>query len=203
MDLRPLRRPACDLLSGRSQYLFAANLPARRHESSYRRTKKRLNVKPDASFGFSKSSPNQDTIVFNPPSSAPSVLHTPLKFLPKDDPRRGLYSSTNSTLAPFDGRLPPLVQKPQPGFQRHHLSEQDVAEIRRLRIEDPDHWTRVRLARKFNCSSIFIAICAETPAEQVAKDQAKLAAIKARWGPKRIKAREDRERRREAVYRDE
>src|SRR5690348_14225955 len=99
MDLRVLRRPICDLLAGRGQCLFSGVISTRRNESSFRRTKKKLNVKPDASFVFSKDSPATDHIIFNPPSSAPSVLHTPLKFLPKEDQRRQLFSvAKNSTL---------------------------------------------------------------------------------------------------------
>lgn len=205
MDLRVLRRPVCDLLSGRSQCLLAANASARRNESSFRRTKKKLNVRPDASFLFNNGAPAQDHIIFNPPSSAPSVLHTPLKFLPKDDKRRQLFSlAKNSTLGiDEEARLPPPVLKQKAGYQRHHLTEEDVAEIRRLRSTDPENWTRVKLARKFNCTSLFIGICCEAPPEKVALEKAKIDAIRERWGPRRRMAKEDRVKRREASYRDE
>jgi hypothetical protein len=204
MDVRLLRRPICEFLSGRSQNILSGNVAAQRHESSYRRTKKLLNIKPESSFLFSKMSPQQDHIIFNPPSSAPSVFHTPLKFLPKDDKRRQLLSNpATSTLASTSSRLPPPVVKVRPGYQRHHLSESDVAEIKRLRTTDPERWTRLKLARKFNCSSLFVGICCQATDEKIAAEKAKLEAVKAKWGPKRTMAREDRLKRRQAVYRDE
>jgi hypothetical protein len=204
MDVRLLRRPACDFLSGRSYCLLACNFAARRNESTFQRTKKKLNIKPDSSFVFSRLSPHQDHIIFNPPSSAPSVLHTPLKFLPKDDKRRQLLpNDPTSTVGSSSSSLPPPVIKPKPGYQRHHLSEEDVAEIRRLRTADPENWTRLKLARKFNCSSLFVGMCCEATKEKIEAEKAKLEALRARWGPKRRMAREDRVKRREASYRDE
>jgi hypothetical protein len=78
-----------------------------------------------------------------------------------------------------------------------------VTEMRRLRSTDPENWTRAKLARKYNCSSVFVSICCEAPAEKKAAEKTKLEAMKARWGPKRTRAREDRLKRREAAYRDE
>nr|POE54360.1 54s ribosomal protein l20, mitochondrial [Quercus suber] len=63
----------------------------RRDQSTYARTRKALRVKPDPSFLPSTTEP-RDHIIFNPPSSLPSVYHTPSKFLPKTDPRRKLHS---------------------------------------------------------------------------------------------------------------
>jgi len=204
MDVRLLRRPVCDILSGRNHFILAENALFRRHQSSFRRTKKTLNVKPDSSFLFSKMSPQQDHIIFNPPSSAPSVLHTPLKFLPKDDKRRQLLANAStSTIAASSLPLPPPIIKQKPDYQRHHLSEEDVEEMRRLRALDPEKWSILKLARKFNCSSWFIKYCCDVPIEKVEAQKAKLEATKARWGPKRRMAREDRVKRREAVYRDE
>lgn len=92
-----LRRPLSELLSSRSPCLLALNAASRRHESSYRRSRSRLNVKPDPSF-LTKDGSRADHIIFNPPSSAPSVLNTPLKFLPKSDPRARLLELTAKKL---------------------------------------------------------------------------------------------------------
>src|SRR5205814_2861816 len=100
----------------------AVNLTSQRHESSFQRTKKKLNVKPESSILLSHMSPQHDHIIFNPPSTAPSVFHTPLKFVPKDDKRRQLLESMAGSTNSY---LPPLVIKPKPNFQRHHLSEED------------------------------------------------------------------------------
>ncbi|EOD49352.1 putative 60s ribosomal protein [Neofusicoccum parvum UCRNP2] len=68
----------------------------RRHESTARRQINRLRSVPTApSFAPPASTtPPTTHIVFNPPSSAPSVYHTPLKFLPASDRRRELYALT-------------------------------------------------------------------------------------------------------------
>ncbi|RFU30981.1 hypothetical protein B7463_g5359, partial [Scytalidium lignicola] len=159
MEARLIRRPVSDLLSGNFHPSLSIIQCQRRNESSYRRTKRRLNIAPDASFLPSLSSSKQDHIIFNPPSSAPSVLHTPLRFLPKEDKRRQFLTSTSLTSAttigrnPFSSRLPPLVKRPNPSVQRHHLSEADVAEMRRLYSTDPEQWTRTKLAKKFNSTS--------------------------------------------------
>lgn len=200
MEARVLRRPLVDLFSHRSQCAFLSNPPAaRRHQSSFRRTKQRLRVAPDASFAPSKT---QDHIIFNPPSSAPSVLHTPLLFLPKEDKRRALFASAAAKKT-ANGELPPPTFVPKPGYQRHHLTEADVAEIKRLRSTDPEQWSSTRLAKKFNCNARFVAMCCEAPQEKKDLEKAKLEAVKARWGPKKRMAREDRAKRQEMAKRDE
>ena len=200
MEARLIRRPAVDLLCGRAQCLLSLNTTARRHESSYRRTKQRLNIKPDSSFILSNNSPKHDHIIFNPPSSAPSVLHTPLKFLPKEDKRRQLLLATYSkTLG--STRLPPLVAKSK--FPTHHLTDADIAEIQRLRTSDPVTWSCSKLARKYNCSAFFIKMCVQAPQEKKELERQKLEAVKARWGPRRTKAREDKAKRWELILRDE
>lgn len=202
METGLLRRPVIDLLSGRSQCLFALNTAARRHESSYRRTKHRLNVKPDSSFLLSNNSHQQDHIVFNPPSSAPSVQHTPLIFLPKEDKRRQLFAAT-AARTPAPTRLPPVIQKFKPVGVRHHLTEKDIEEIRKLRSSDPFQWSAAKLARKFNCSMFFVKMCCEAPEEKKELERQKLEALRARWGPKRRRAREDMLKRKELALRDE
>ncbi|KAH8820941.1 mitochondrial ribosomal protein subunit L20-domain-containing protein [Xylogone sp. PMI_703] len=206
MEARLVRRPVSDLLSGNFHRSLSITQCQRRNESSYRRTKQRLNVAPDASFLPSLSSPKTDHIIFNPPSSAPSVLHTPLRFLPKEDKRRQLLTSNSPTSAttigrnPFSSRLPPLVKRPNPSVKRHHLSEADVEEMRQLYSSDPEQWTRTKLAKKFNCSALFVRICCEASKEKKEAEMAKLEAVKARWGPKRRMAREDRAKRRELAF---
>ncbi|KAL2168240.1 hypothetical protein VTG60DRAFT_248 [Thermothelomyces hinnuleus] len=60
-----------------------------RHKSTAARTRRALNIPPHPSFLNSGSDrPTTDEIIYNPPSSAASVYHTPFKFLPKSDPRR-------------------------------------------------------------------------------------------------------------------
>ncbi|KAI9738240.1 MAG: hypothetical protein M1834_008738 [Cirrosporium novae-zelandiae] len=175
---------------------------ARRHQSSFRRTQKRLRVKPDDSFLLNPSSV-QDHIVFNPPSSVPSVYHTPLKFLPINDRRRQLYvqaAAREGADSIKDSRLPPAVHKPYE--KRYHLKKEDLAEIRRLRTEDPVKWGVLALAKKFDCSTLLISMVCQAPKSHLDKQQEIVDLVKDKWGRRRREAREDRVRRREAWGRD-
>lgn len=263
-----LRRPAsCCLLSSStaSRLLVPARasltpLTPARHAATRRRTKKLLNVAPHPSF---LSPPkDSDTIIINPPSSAPSVHHTPFKFLPKEDPRRranlaALFSrpdSAASTIAYNDpnhaallaaaaaaSAPPPPSPSPSiaqlnadnphitltdkglqgavddpalpPRFMtkndaellptRHHMTEADVAEMRRLRTEDPEANSVVALARRFRCSKLFVLmVCQATQAHRDAKKEEKMAIIR-RWGPRKQAAVDERRRRLEMLFRGE
>lgn len=198
------RGPLGNIFSFTTQCLFRANVAARRFESSYRRTKKRLNVKPDPSFSSENNIRQQDHIIFNPPSSAPSVLHTPLTFLPKEDPRRQLFANAaTSTLARSKGPLAPEIHPKPPTYQRYHLSEEDAAEMRRLHHMDPVKYSIMKLAKKYECNFVFARLCCKSPPEVIEATKARLAEIRSRWGPKKVKAQEDRARRWQAVWRDE
>ena len=200
MEARLLRRPVAKLLSGRSQCLLALNAASARHESSYRRSKSRLNVKPEPSFlpSYSKTPGEQAHIIFNPPSSTPSVLHTPLKFLPREDKRKQLLVAAAQKFLRPQTQLPPPIQ-PKQKVPHHHLSDTDIAEIIKLKQQAPDEWTNTKLARKFNCSSLFISIClTQSGVDNTRRKkemQEKLEAVKARWGPRRRKSREEQEKR--------
>lgn len=177
-----------------------ATVSGRRYQSTYRRTKQRLRVKPDASFHPSEV--KHDTIIFNPPSSAPDVFHTPSKFLPQADKRKSLSNPETSEVVAID-ELPWASKAPK--SKKHHLTQEDVLEIRRLRQEDPVEWSRWKLARKFDCSARFIAmICESIPSKEKTELHKKvLEAVKTRWGTKRRMAREDRLLRRDLWARDE
>lgn len=179
----------------------------RRQQSSYRRTRKALRVKPDPSF-LPSTTETQDHIIFNPPSSAPNVYHTPLKFLPKTDPRSRLYSSapTSSATPPSTPGSSTIIPPPtapsarslpsvRPEYQKkYHLTPEQVEEIRALRAEDPRKWTRVRLAEKFECSAFFVGLCCSAPEIKAEQDKA-LEEIKRKWGRKKTEAREARQER--------
>ncbi len=195
------RRPIVGSITSTSSQSSTVLHKLCRHESSFRRTKQRLRVKPEAS-SFSEPSIRQDHIVFNPPSSAPSVYHTPSKFLPKNDQRQSLFASrvSSSSNPPTTTALPPPIRKPYE--KKYHLTEADIAEIRRLRKEDPGLWTREKLAKKFDCSNFFIAIVCEASKEHKESQLRVLETVKSRWGRRRREAREDRTRRRESWGRD-
>ena len=165
-----------------------------RHVSSFRRTKKMLLVQPDPSF--TTTTGDQDHIIYNPPSSAPNVYHTPLKFLPKDDPRRRLHTLLRPTAS--DSANTPLPPAVRPVYEKkYHLKQADIEEIKRLRAEDPRKWTRVRLAEKFECSQFFVSLCCSAP--QIKDErQAELEKIKEKWGRTKREAREDRQTRKQS-----
>ncbi|KAL2841238.1 mitochondrial ribosomal protein subunit L20-domain-containing protein [Aspergillus pseudoustus] len=174
-------------------------LQLRRAQSTYRRTKQRLRIKPDASFGSSTDS-TQAHIIYNPPSSAPSAYHTPLKFLPPNDVRRTLRTDTSSSSLNIDAL--PSVFKSVPE-KKYHLTREDVEEIRKLRASDPLVWSRWKLAQRFNCSPLFIAQACEASPQKKEIQRQVLEAVQSRWGAKRRMAREDRELRKESWGRDE
>ncbi|KAL1310713.1 hypothetical protein AAFC00_000970 [Neodothiora populina] len=181
-----------------------------RNVSSFRRTQKMLRVQP--SDHHRKTTEATDHIIYNPPSSAPNVYHTPLKFLPANDPRRKLHSLAAATAAAASSSstsptstaaeaapLPPPVRPIQ--AKKYHLSASEVDEIRRLRTSDPRTWTRVKLAEKFGCSQFFVSLCASAP--EVAEERKReLEEIKKRWGRSKTEAREDRLRRKELWARE-
>jgi hypothetical protein len=171
----------------------------RRNGSSFRRTKRQLRVKPDDSFLHSPKSARQDHIVFNPPPSSPSVYHTPLKFVPVDYRRQGIPPAIRRDTSAY--QLPPAINEPYQ--KRYHLTLDDIAEARRLRTENPDLWTRDRLAKQFKCSSLFIGIVCEATQERKEQQEKVLEDVKSHWGRRRRTAREDRARRRESWGRDE
>lgn len=197
---------------------------------------KSLRLPPAASFA--RASSKHDHIIFNPPSSAPNVYHTPPKFLPASDPRRKLYSKAAAASANPPGtspvarpsgrsvtshpspdpsaeaddaqtsgqaiedgklRLPPSLKPVQQ--KKYHLSAADVAEMQRLRQQDPRLWTRAKLADKFACSDFFVGIVAKNAQAGQARHK-ELERIKSRWGPRKVKARMDRVRRRESWGRE-
>jgi hypothetical protein len=193
-------RPSIAVSSFPVPCLLRTSVGSRRHESSFRRTKQRLRVKPDPSFASSDSY-TQDHIIFNPPSSAPSVYHTPSKFLPPNDRRRQLIADIPGH-APLSqtSKLPPPVRKPYE--KQYHLTAADMEEMRRLRREDPDIWTRDKLAKKFDCSNLFVGIVCQASLERKEAQQQILEAVKLKWGRRRRVAREDRVKRRELWGRD-
>ncbi|KAK2757851.1 hypothetical protein FQN54_004257 [Arachnomyces sp. PD_36] len=175
------------------------SLCLRRNQSSYRRTNKRLRIKPDASFGPSANQ-LQDHIIYNPPSSVPSVYHTPTKFLPSNDIRRKLRPQSPASEQSTE-RLPPVF-KSNPE-KKYHLTVKDIQEIRQLRKEDPMTWSRWKLARRFGCSPLFVAMVCEAGPEKKEIQKQVLEAVQSRWGVKRRMAREDRGLRKETWGRDE
>jgi Mitochondrial ribosomal protein subunit L20 len=78
-----------------------------------------------------------------------------------------------------------------------------MEEMRRLRREDPIEWSAKKLARKFDCSSLFVGFVTEGIAKEKREQQKRVTeVVKSRWGVKRRTAREDRALRKERWGRD-
>ncbi|KAK0652204.1 mitochondrial ribosomal protein subunit L20-domain-containing protein [Cercophora newfieldiana] len=234
MEVQLVRRPAAScchhalLLSSTSSLstpstassqlrpLIANGLRGTRQKSTASRTKRALNIAPHPSFLASPADASNPAtasgshIIFNPPSSAPSVYHTPFKFLPKSDPRRranltaSLFASSTTIKFNRDGAAAaaiaeklPLVRPEAP--KTYHLTEADVAEMRRLRAADPLTNSVSALATRFNCPKLFVVMCCHSNAKHQEEMAARKEAIKGRWGPRKTAAREDRQRRKQML----
>jgi hypothetical protein len=175
---------------------------SRRHQSSntYRRTRARLNIKPDPNFLPSKTELH-DHIIHNPPPSMPNVYHTPNIFLPKNDERKVRPDPERRALQlQAAQQLPPATRQVE---KRYHLTEKDLHEMRTLRKADPTQWSVSKLSKKFDCSPVFTHLVVDGLAPEKAVEQKAVTdMIRSNWGKKRKEAREDREIRKEQWLRD-
>ncbi|KAI1812935.1 mitochondrial ribosomal protein subunit L20-domain-containing protein [Poronia punctata] len=174
----------------------------RRHQSTTSRTKKMLKLPPHPDFITPQS--GKDHIIFNPPAAAPSVYHTPFKFLPKTDPRRQanvshlLRQSADPAVA--GSPLPPQVPAHE---MKYNVTQEQVEEMRQLRAEDPRKWSVLALAKRYDCSPYFVMMCCKADADHKKSELERLDAIKARWGTIRTKARVERQKRKKMLLRGE
>ncbi|KAM7191884.1 mitochondrial ribosomal protein subunit L20 domain containing protein [Naviculisporaceae sp. PSN 640] len=223
MEVQLTRRSAAtcsSLLSSNSRnHLFSpckntAAVAGIRQKSSAARLRRAHMISPHPSFVQTDAS--ADRIIFNPPSSEASVYHTPFKFLPKSDPRRRhniseFFKSQAGTQAEaagasgssLDAAKLPVVKKWAWDEKPHHVTAEQVEEIRRLRTEDPVKNSVHKLASKYNCSALFIRMCVQAPEEHKAKVKEEEEKIKSRWGPIRSAARAERKRRLDMLLRGE
>jgi hypothetical protein len=89
----------------------------------------------------------------------------------------------------------------EPTYYPHALTQEEVEEIRRLRLADPFVWTRQKLAEKFGCSNYLVGVIQKSEVAGQAR-ALELEAIRKRWGPGRLKAKRDKLRRIEMWRRD-
>ncbi|KAI1148221.1 mitochondrial ribosomal protein subunit L20-domain-containing protein [Nemania diffusa] len=215
METRQVLRPLSGLLHAPSSSSSATRIPVFksavicRHQSTTSRTKKMLKIPPHPDFLTPRT--GQNHIIYNPPASVASVYHTPFKFLPKSDPRRQANlgqllrsPSASHPHAPGGGQsgiLPPPTSAAETREKKYNVTREEVAEMRALRAQNPMTWSVHRLAEKFNCAPLFVMICCKASAEHKNKERERLEAIKARWGPIRTQAREDRKKRKSMLLR--
>ncbi|KAI0055857.1 hypothetical protein BV25DRAFT_1832830 [Artomyces pyxidatus] len=134
--------------------------------------------------------PDELTFIHRPPPSAP----TPLSYTtnPSSPLLRPAPQST-------DGPLPPPLNtaKEQPP----RLSDEKIADMQRLRAENPKYYSRSRLAKMFDCTPSFVSYMAPLPRPEkrevlAIRDEAH-EEVRARWGEKKVIVREIRKKRKE------
>ncbi|CAJ2503296.1 Uu.00g106900.m01.CDS01 [Anthostomella pinea] len=220
METRHLLRPLSSLSSSTTTTATASAMSSstspftrsivaaatgRRHQSTTSRTKKMLKIPPHPDFLTPRE--GESHIIYNPPSAAPSVYHTPFKFLPKTDPRRQanltqLIRSSADLSGPSANanNLPPPSTKREGAPKMYNVTREQVDEMRTLRAEDPAKWSVQKLAERYKCSHLFIMMCCKAGPEHKAQERERLEAIKARWGPIRSGAREERKKRKALLF---
>lgn len=81
------------------------------------------------------------------------------------------------------------------------MSAEDIAKMRELRVEDPARWTTGELAKRFNCTNMFVRMMAPLEKTQrriaLAKRDALHEHYRARWGEKARLVKEIRDKRKE------
>nr|CAG8465493.1 9946_t:CDS:1 [Entrophospora candida] len=123
-----------------------------------------------------------------PPSPIPLLL-------PSEQPQQNLQTNDdNKNIITMD-KLPPPLKKIQK--KKYHLTDTDINSIKELRQKDPDKWTRSKLAKKFNCSQMYIGIVAPTTEERKARLKEQLMEQYSKMGYKKKFIKEERLRRRD------
>ena len=128
---------------------------------------------------------------------APSSTRIP-KHLPRIQLSDGsLFIPIRNDPAPNVAKntLPPPI-RPE-NEKKYHLTEQEIQEMQHLRNEDPVKWTQKALAKKFNCSTMFVAMKTQASREYKLEKIAQLEQQKEMWGWKKRLIRHNRQRRRE------
>ncbi|KAH3671405.1 hypothetical protein WICMUC_004702 [Wickerhamomyces mucosus] len=138
--------------------------------------------------------PNYQPGLYHHPSPSISI-ETPSAFLPSNDPRKSLRTSTKNF-----ANAPALST---PREQRLNLTPKEVSEIQKLRNEDPEIWTRNSLAKKFDVSPFTISLVSSPNKSRSGEMTNRLNTIKESWGRQRYLARLDRQKRKTQWYRDE
>ncbi|KUI72619.1 54S ribosomal protein L20, mitochondrial [Cytospora mali] len=159
-----------------------------RTQATSARSRRTLNIPPHPSFLASDARSQQDHIILNPPAAAPSVYHTPFKFLPKTDPRRRAN----------------LTHLFESHFAASDVKVEDIPTVRPTdgkasSIASRGPWSVTALADKFDLPRGFVMACCQAPKEKIEFERRKLELIQQRWGPIRAKARQQKERRREML----
>ncbi|PCH40008.1 hypothetical protein WOLCODRAFT_116483 [Wolfiporia cocos MD-104 SS10] len=144
---------------------------------------------------------NHPTAVYQNLEEDLTFIHRPPPTVPAPE---SLTTSPASPLLsgppmPAGGPVPPPIRKDRE--QRPLVSDEDILEIRRLRLADPFTWSRTRLAEKFNCTPGFIGrVAAAKPSARkqiLAKRDEEHETVRSQWGENKTFVREARRKRKE------
>ncbi|KAF8221040.1 hypothetical protein L208DRAFT_717038 [Tricholoma matsutake] len=151
-----------------------------------------------------------DPLINNPNATVTSLKDQDVTFIHRPPPTApspfSLSTAPSSPLlrlnpSPIRGPLPPFIRPSANKIQPPRASDEDVAEIRRLRLSDPKKYSRGKLAKMFGCTESFVAGIAALKKTQRkalirARDQ-KHAEARDRWSEKKSIVRAVRAKRRE------
>ena len=140
----------------------------------------------------STSLPEDLTFIHRPPPSAP----TPHSYTV--NPSSPLLRTEPQTSLPVSALPPPLKNAT---LAHPCLPEDKISEIQQLRMENPEFYTRSRLANAFGCSPSFVSYVAPlNPSQQhaaLAKRDREHEKARTGWGEKAALIREMRRKRKE------
>lgn len=112
------------------------------------------------------------SVNYTPPDAQVYTLqdgkHT---FIIRPPPSQSLPTERNVLQQPIEVLPPPLKQ---PSEKQYNLTSAEIEEMKRLRNQDPQKWTRSLLAQKFNCSPLFVGIAAPLDKQTAGAKEAEL-----------------------------
>ncbi|KAF9242571.1 mitochondrial ribosomal protein subunit L20-domain-containing protein [Melanogaster broomeanus] len=131
------------------------------------------------------------TFIHRPPPTAPSPFSTTL------DPASPLLRPATPTGGPMPPFLRPSSYTPGP----ERMSKEDMEKLRELRLSDPKTYSRIKLAKMFNCTPHFVSKIAALPRtqrKQFARTQeTKHEAVREGWGERKATFMAVRQKRRQ------
>ncbi|ODQ67354.1 hypothetical protein NADFUDRAFT_49788 [Nadsonia fulvescens var. elongata DSM 6958] len=134
-------------------------------------------------------------LVYNPAPSSPSPLYTPNVFLPETDSRKVNPEKTAQNVS----TMPALKCKAE---RKYNLTEEQVHEIRKLRMSEPETYTRKALAQQFNVTPFTISLVSEASPERLDEMNSRLNLIESKLSEGRTLARLNKKKRVATWYND-
>lgn len=147
-----------------------------------RRPKDPLEFSPEA---VKHSLPTGETFIIRPPPSAQSASSTIYQPQP--------LLNAQPLNATEEATLPPALK---PRKKANRLSPEQIAEIQKLKAADPLANTNSTLAKRFDCSPLFVAMVAPLAKDIKERKQLQHELQKHSWGLNKRVARAEREERR-------